>query len=68
MNILVMGTDRRSGQQTTGEAATAAEWVPGAQRTDTIMVLHINAARDDATLISNGAMRRRPSTRSAAKA
>lgn len=52
MNILVMGTDRRSGQQTTGEAATAAEWVPGAQRTDTIMVLHINAARDDATLIS----------------
>lgn len=52
MNILVMGTDRRSGQQTTGSAATAAEWVPGAQRTDTIMVLHINAARDDATLIS----------------
>ena len=29
MNILVMGTDRRSEEQTTGDAATAAEWVPG---------------------------------------
>jgi LCP family protein required for cell wall assembly len=52
LNVLVMGTDRRSEEQTTGSAATAEEWVPGAQRTDTIMVLHINAARDEATVIS----------------
>jgi len=47
-----MGTDRRSEEQTTGDAATAAEWVPGAQRTDTIMLLHINADRDGASLVS----------------
>jgi LCP family protein required for cell wall assembly len=52
MNILVMGTDRRSAEQTTGSAATAADWVPGAQRTDTIMILHINADRDGASLVS----------------
>ena len=52
MNILVMGTDRRSDEQTTGTEATAAEWVPGAQRTDTIMILHIDADRRAASLIS----------------
>ncbi|RYJ06132.1 MAG: LytR family transcriptional regulator [Actinomycetales bacterium] len=52
MNILVMGTDRRSDEPTTGTAATAVEWVPGAQRTDTIMVLHIDADRQGASIIS----------------
>jgi LCP family protein required for cell wall assembly len=52
MNILVMGTDRRSEEQTTGTDATAKEWVPGAQRTDTIMILHIDADREAASLIS----------------
>ncbi len=52
MNILVMGTDRRSDAATTGTAATAPEWIPGAQRTDTIMVLHLDADRQGATLIS----------------
>lgn len=52
MNILVMGTDRRSEQPTTGTAATAEEWVPGAQRTDTIMVLHVDGDRQGASLIS----------------
>jgi LCP family protein required for cell wall assembly len=52
MNILVMGTDRRSENPTTGTAATSPEWVPGAQRTDTIMVLHLDADRNGATLIS----------------
>ena len=52
VNILVMGTDRRSEEQTTGTDATAAEWIPGAQRTDTIMVLHIDADRQGASLIS----------------
>lgn len=52
LNILVMGTDRRSTELTTGTAATAAEWVPGAQRTDTIMILHIDGDRQGASLVS----------------
>jgi LCP family protein required for cell wall assembly len=52
MNILVMGTDRRSEEATTGSDATAAEWVPGAQRTDTIMVLHVDGDREGASLVS----------------
>jgi LCP family protein required for cell wall assembly len=52
MNILVMGTDRRSKSQTTGEDATAREWVPGAQRTDTIMIMHIDGDREGASVIS----------------
>lgn len=52
LNILVMGTDRRSEVPTTGTDAAAAEWVPGAQRTDTIMVLHIDADRQGAQIIS----------------
>jgi LCP family protein required for cell wall assembly len=52
LNILVMGTDRRSAVPTTGSAAAAPEWVPGAQRTDTIMMLHIDADRRGASLIS----------------
>jgi LCP family protein required for cell wall assembly len=52
LNILVMGTDRRSEVATTGTSAGAPEWVPGAQRTDTIMVLHIDADRQGASLIS----------------
>ncbi|WP_243058772.1 LCP family protein [Nocardioides sp. SR21] len=52
MNILLMGTDRRSTEPTTGTDATASEWVPGAQRTDTIMILHIDADREGASLIS----------------
>ncbi len=52
LNILVMGTDRRGDQGTTGSTATGAEWVPGAQRTDTIMILHIDGDRQGASLIS----------------
>lgn len=52
INILLMGTDRRSAQQTTGSAAAAPEWVPGAQRTDTLMVLHIDGDRRGAAVIS----------------
>jgi LCP family protein required for cell wall assembly len=52
LNILVMGTDRRSEAATTGSDATRAEWVPGAQRTDTIMILHVDGDRKGASLIS----------------
>ncbi len=52
INILLLGTDRRSDQQTTGSAATAAEWLPGAQRSDAIMILHINSDRRGVSVIS----------------
>lgn len=52
LNILVMGTDRRSDEPTTGSVARTPEWIPGAQRTDTIMVLHIDADRRGASLVS----------------
>jgi LCP family protein required for cell wall assembly len=52
VNILLMGTDRRSDEQTTGKNAGAAYWVPGAQRSDAIMILHIDADRRGASVIS----------------
>jgi len=52
LNILVMGTDRRAEGATTGSAATGESWVPGAQRTDTIMILHVDGDREGASLIS----------------
>jgi LCP family protein required for cell wall assembly len=52
MNILLLGTDRRSEEQTTGTDATATSWVPGAQRSDAIMILHIDGDRQGASVIS----------------
>lgn len=52
LNILLMGTDRRAQASATGSEGTGAEWVPGAQRTDTIMILHIDGDREGASLIS----------------
>jgi len=52
VNVLVIGTDRRSDVATTGTAARAAGWVPGAQRSDTLMILHIDADRGGASIIS----------------
>ncbi|WP_162891295.1 LCP family protein [Aeromicrobium sp. A1-2] len=52
VNILLMGTDRRSEKQTTGALAQATMWVPGAQRSDAIMILHIDADRRGASVIS----------------
>jgi LCP family protein required for cell wall assembly len=52
LNILVMGTDRRAEESATGSSGEGAEWVPGAQRTDTIMILHIDGDREGASLIS----------------
>ena len=45
VNVLVVGTDRRSDVPTTGSDARAAAWVPGAQRSDALMILHISADR-----------------------
>ena len=52
VNILVLGTDRRSAVPTTGSAAAATPWVPGAQRSDAMMVVHIDADRRGASVIS----------------
>ncbi|SFD04908.1 transcriptional attenuator, LytR family [Nocardioides terrae] len=52
MNILLMGSDRRSDVPTTGNAAEAPAWVAGEQRSDTMMVLHVDADRRGASVIS----------------
>jgi LCP family protein required for cell wall assembly len=52
VNILLIGSDRRSLVKTTGTSAEAEEWVPGLQRSDTLMVLHIDGDRHSATVVS----------------
>ncbi|KAA1422776.1 LytR family transcriptional regulator [Mumia zhuanghuii] len=52
VNILVMGTDRRSDEPTTGDDAEAPAWLPGEQRTDSLMVLHVDADREGASIVS----------------
>jgi LCP family protein required for cell wall assembly len=52
VNILLMGTDRRSDVATTGDDAQAPDWVPGAQRSDTLMLLHIDGSRQVAAVVS----------------
>ncbi|TQL67262.1 LytR family transcriptional attenuator [Nocardioides albertanoniae] len=52
MNILLLGTDGRTGDHaTTGTEATAT-WTPGEQRADTMMLLHLSADRRSASVIS----------------
>lgn len=51
-NILVIGTDRRSDEPTTGENATAPTWLPGEQRSDTLMLLHVSGDRENVSGIS----------------
>lgn len=52
VDVLVIGTDRRSEVPTTGSDARAAAWVGGAQRSDALMILHIAADRRSAALVS----------------
>ena len=52
LNILLLGTDRRSEEPTTGDDAGAPTWVPGAQRTDAMLLLHVDGDREGATVIS----------------
>jgi len=52
VNVLLLGTDRRSDAPTTGEDATAPTWLPGAQRSDAIMILHIDSDRRGASVVS----------------
>lgn len=50
--ILFLGLDRRSDVQTTGRNARGDAFVPGAQRADMIMLLHITEDRNDAYGVS----------------
>ncbi|WP_244931998.1 LCP family protein [Nocardioides sp. W7] len=52
VNILLLGTDRRSEVPTTGAAAEADAWVAGEQRSDTMMLVHVAADRRSAHVIS----------------
>lgn len=52
VNVLLLGTDRRSDEPTTGDGATASSWLPGAQRSDAIMLLHIDGDRRGASVVS----------------
>lgn len=49
---LLVGTDRRAEETTTGEGAKGALWQPGAQRTDTIMLAHLSEDRRHAAIVS----------------
>lgn len=52
MNILLLGTDRRSDVATTGADARSSAWVPGEQRSDTMMLVHVDADRRGITVVS----------------
>jgi anionic cell wall polymer biosynthesis LytR-Cps2A-Psr (LCP) family protein len=51
-NWLLVGSDRRADQATTGRDATQPLWRYGAQRADTIMLVHLPADRDRIYLVS----------------
>jgi LCP family protein required for cell wall assembly len=50
--FLLVGLDSRSDLPTTGSGAKAPEWKPGAQRSDTMMLLHIPADHKNAYVVS----------------
>lgn len=52
LDILLLGTDRRSDVSTTGAAAEASAWVYGAQRSDAIMLVHVDGDREHITVTS----------------
>lgn len=52
VDILLLGTDLRSDVPTTGTDGAAPAWVPGADRADTMMILHIAGDRRSAAVIS----------------
>jgi LCP family protein required for cell wall assembly len=50
--FLLVGLDARSDLPTTGSQAKAPEWKPGAQRSDTMMLVHIPANHKNAYVVS----------------
>ncbi len=51
-NWLLVGSDRRADQGTTGEEADEPLWRYGAQRADTIMLVHLPSDRSSVSLVS----------------
>jgi LCP family protein required for cell wall assembly len=52
LTVLLVGSDSRSESPTTGTAASGVTWSPGAQRTDTIMLVHVPADRSSLHVVS----------------
>ncbi|WP_405582330.1 LCP family protein [Streptomyces sp. NBC_01190] len=50
--FLLVGLDARSDLPTTGKDAKAPEWKPGAQRSDTMMLVHLPADHSHAYVVS----------------
>ncbi|MFC5764165.1 LCP family protein [Actinacidiphila bryophytorum] len=50
--FLLVGVDSRSDLPTTGKDAKAPEWKPGAQRSDTMMLVHLPADHKHAYVVS----------------
>jgi LCP family protein required for cell wall assembly len=50
--FLLAGTDRRSEELTTGEGAQSPTWLPGAQRSDAILVAHVTEDGKAAYVVS----------------
>jgi LCP family protein required for cell wall assembly len=50
--FLLVGLDARSDLPTTGKDAKAPEWKPGAQRSDTMMLIHLPADHKHAYVVS----------------
>ena len=50
--FLLAGTDRRASALTTGEEAEAPTWLPGAQRSDVIMLVHVSEDGKSAYVVS----------------
>jgi LCP family protein required for cell wall assembly len=52
VTILLAGSDIRSPRPTTGTGAPKTPFVPGEQRSDTLMLIHINANRKHVSFVS----------------
>ena len=50
--FLLAGTDRRAEELTTGEGAQEPTWLPGAQRSDAIIVVHVTDDGENAYVVS----------------
>jgi LCP family protein required for cell wall assembly len=51
-NILLLGTDRRSETPSAGDLSRTAAWIPDSERTDAILLLHVDGDRQGATIVS----------------
>jgi LCP family protein required for cell wall assembly len=52
VNLLLVGIDTRADEQTTGRDGDGADFVPGRQRSDVIMLVHLAADRRTAAVVS----------------